>query len=206
MASCSATLWCIAQGARQVHSNFRQKKAPIKGLFRHALRSVLASPEATTRIGTVNAIEITVYSYIILVKQKFRTSLNAENDRAQAQTTTPLSSLPISSKTAFVSILVPNMSRGRFSPRPCTGEFIHFAAATVSFSYRERASSTPLLMRPGYRFQLCSSVLFSPCVPTSEIQLASVHSALASICTLSGDGRIHVLYAHGDCRLATKRW
>jgi hypothetical protein len=48
-----------------------QKKAPIKGLFRFALRSVLTSPVATLRVGTVNAIEITVYPYIIYVKRIF---------------------------------------------------------------------------------------------------------------------------------------
>ena len=141
VASCSASYGALRRG-RQIHTRFSgKKKAPLKGLFRLAIRSVLASPEATTRIGTVNAIEITVYSYMVIVKQKLGTGLNAKNDRAQAQRTTPLSCLPINSKTAFVSILVPNMSRGRFNPSPCTGELIHFAAATVSFSYRERASS-----------------------------------------------------------------
>lgn len=93
MASCSATLWCIAQGPPNSYSIFRQKKAPMKGLFRFASRSVLASPEATTRIGTVNAIEITVYSYMVIVKQKSGTGLNAENDRAQAQTAYRVSSV-----------------------------------------------------------------------------------------------------------------
>ncbi|MNF57317.1 hypothetical protein D3C84_388430 [compost metagenome] len=55
----------------QIHSIFRQKKAPIKGLFRFASRSVLASLNATTRIGTVCAIETTVYPYIIYVKRIF---------------------------------------------------------------------------------------------------------------------------------------
>ena len=61
--------------------------------------------------------------------------------RDETQTTTPLSSRPIRSKTAFVSTLVPNMSSGRLDPSPRTPEFIHFFAATASFSNRERASS-----------------------------------------------------------------
>lgn len=71
MASCSATYNSALRKGRAKFTRFSgKKKAPVKGLFLVASRSVLASPNATTRIGTVCAIEITVYSHIILVKQK----------------------------------------------------------------------------------------------------------------------------------------
>ena len=58
-------------GAAKFILDFQAKKAPMKGLFRFTSRSVLVSPEATTRIGIVCAIAITVYPYRNQAKRIF---------------------------------------------------------------------------------------------------------------------------------------
>ncbi len=144
----------------------RQKKAPFKGLWLHCITIIADAHNIwqLIRRGTstqpIYCIPIHMFLSNIFFRHpaltrragltregaiaKIATALQPTRPSSESHTSTPLFSRPIRSKTAFASTLVPSISSGHFDPSPRTGELIHFVAAALSFSKRERASSNRL--------------------------------------------------------------